>query len=58
MSDKWRVQCHYTPYGVSDDMFTDKARLIAFVTERIETMGESLSRMQSDKQSKKGGERR
>jgi hypothetical protein len=50
MSDKWRVQCHYTPYGVSDDVFTDKKRLIAFVTERLDKMGDSLSRMQIDKQ--------
>ncbi len=49
MTDRWRVQCWYKPYGVSDDMFTDLGKLHTFVSERLET----CVRIQIDKQTPK-----
>ena len=48
MSDKWRVQCFFKPYGVSDDIFQDIERLKVFVAERLER----ASRIQIDRQKK------
>jgi len=36
--NKWRVSCHYSPYGVSDDGFLTDEAMLAFVTERVKEM--------------------
>ena len=50
MTQKYRVQCFFKPYGVSDDVFTDVERMKAFVFERLE----NASRIQIDKIHKRG----
>jgi hypothetical protein len=49
---KYRVQCFYKPYGVSDDTFTDIEKMKEFVFDRIEL----TSRIQIDKLRSKQGE--
>lgn len=36
--NRWRVSCHYRPYGVSNDGFVTDEAMLAFVTERVKKM--------------------